>query len=122
MDAVVHRELRELEESLWRPETRYDGAWMRRVLHPEFREFGRSGRVYDLAATLDAASSPFETELPLPGFAVAEPAPGVALVTYVSRVRYEEGVLVANRSSLWTRGADGWRLRFHQGTPVTPIS
>jgi len=80
MDAVVHRELRELEESLWRPETRYDGAWMRRVLHPEFREFGRSGRVYDLAATL------------------------------------------ANRSSLWTRGADGWRLRFHQGTPVTPIS
>jgi hypothetical protein len=118
MDAAVQRALQELEESLWRPETRYDTVWMRRVLHPEFREFGRSGRVYDLAATLDADASAFETELPLPGFAVAEPARGVALVTYVSRVRYDEGVLAANRSSLWIRDPDGWRLRFHQGTPA----
>lgn len=118
MDRVAQRELQELEESLWRPETRYDTAWMRRVLHPEFREFGRSGRVYDLAATLDAPASAFETELPLPGFAVAEPAAGVALVTYVSRVRSGGAVLAANRSSLWIQGADGWRLRFHQGTPV----
>lgn len=116
MDAAGERALRELEESLWRPETRYDRSWMRRVLHPDFREFGRSGRVYDLARTLDAAVSAFEAELPLPDFAVAELAPGVALVTYVSRVRSDGGMLTANRSSLWLRGADGWRLRFHQGT------
>jgi hypothetical protein len=118
MDAATERELEVLEESLWRPETRWDGTWMRRVLHPGFCEFGRSGTVYDLAATLEAPASPLETELPLPDFAVAEPAPGVALVTYVSRVRSDEGVLVANRSSLWIRGTDGWRLRFHQGTPA----
>ena len=118
VDAAHRRQLQELEESLWRPETRYDAVWMRRVLHPEFREFGRSGRVYDLAATLDAPDSAFEAELPLPDFTVVEPAPGVALVTYVSRVRFPEGLLVANRSSLWIRDTDGWRLRFHQGTPV----
>lgn len=118
MGTAVRRELQELEEALWRPETRYDRVWMRRVLHPEFREFGRSGRVYDLDATLDAPASAFEAELPLPGFTVAEPAPAVVLVTYVSRVHYDDGLLMANRSSLWIRGADGWRLRFHQGTPV----
>ncbi len=118
MDAAEQRELQDLEESLWRPETRYDAAWMRRVLHPDFREFGRSGRVYDLDATLALPVSAFEAELPLPAFTVAEPAPGVALVTYVSRVRYDEDVLAANRASLWIRGADGWRLRFHQGTPA----
>jgi hypothetical protein len=118
VETAAQRALQHLEESLWRPETRYDEAWMRRVLHPDFREFGRSGRVYDPAATLAVEASAFEAELPLPEFAVAEPAPGVALVTYLSRVRYGEGVLAANRSSLWIRGADGWRLRFHQGTPT----
>ncbi|MCU1472795.1 DUF4440 domain-containing protein [Amnibacterium sp.] len=118
MEKDAARRLQELEESLWRPQTRYDEAWMRRVLHPEFLEFGRSGRVYDLAASLVVEPGAFEAELPLPGFAVTEPAPGVALATYVSRVRYDEGVLAANRSSLWIRDGAVWRLRFHQGTPV----
>jgi hypothetical protein len=118
VDPAAERELRELEESLRRPETRYDEARMRRVLHPDFVEFGRSGRVYDPAASLAVEVAVFDAELPLPGFAVAEPAPGVALATYLSRVRYEEGVLAANRSSLRIRTDRAWRLRFHQGTPV----
>src|SRR3954453_1752089 len=56
--------LRELEESLWRPETRYDLAYMRRVLTPDFLEFGRSGRVYRLEDTLATTPAPFVTELP----------------------------------------------------------
>jgi hypothetical protein len=119
VDATTERELQEFEESLWRPETRYDPAWMRRLLHPGFLEFGRSGRVYDLSATLAARPAPFEALLPLPGFTVAEPAPGAALITYVSRVRSGDGEeLAANRSSLWIRDGERWRLRFHQGTPI----
>ena len=118
IDADTEQHLRELEEGLWRAETRFDPDWMRRVLHPDFLEFGRSGRVYDLEATLAAEAAPFSVELPLPGFTVREPAPGVALVTYVSRVDHLDGQpLAANRSSLWVR-ADDWRLRFHQGTPI----
>jgi len=112
-------ELRALEESLWRPETRFDEDWMRRVLHPDFFEIGRSGRIYDLAATLAAEAAPFETVLPLPDYTVREPAPGIALVTYVSRVVHDDGVeLAANRSSLWVHDGTAWRLHFHQGTPV----
>ena len=112
-------ELRGLEEGLWRPETRFDEAWVRRVLAPEFLEFGRSGRVYDLEATVSTEPAPFTAVLPLPGFTVRRPAHDVALVTYLSRVTSEEGrEVAANRSSLWVRHDDGWRLHFHQGTPV----
>lgn len=119
MDDADAGELQRLEEGLWRPETRFDEQWMRRVLHPEFLEIGRSGRVYDLAATLAAPAEPFETDLPLPGFTAVEVTAGVVLVNYVSRVRRAgaEG-LRARRGSLWLRDESGWRLRFHQGTPV----
>jgi hypothetical protein len=119
IDAHTEAELQALEESLWRPETRFDPGWVRRIVHPDFLELGRSGRVYDLAAMLAIEPGPFTARLPLPGFTVREPSPGVALVTYVSHVTHGDGEeLAANRSSLWVRHADGWRLHFHQGTPA----
>jgi hypothetical protein len=42
MEEATERKLRDLEESLWRSETRHDPARMRRLLHPDFLEFGRS--------------------------------------------------------------------------------
>ena len=109
--------LRELEESLWRSETRYDAAYVERVFHPDFAEFGQSGRVWTREASIAAAGGEIAVELPLPELAVAFPAPGVALVTYLSRQL--DGSGLANRSSLWLRTPDGWRLRFHQGTPTS---
>jgi hypothetical protein len=44
----------------------------------------------------------------------------VAQVTYHSGVRIEGVVYWARRCSIWSRGADGWKLRFHQGTPFEP--
>jgi ribonuclease HI len=41
-------------------------------------------------------------------------APGVVLVTYTA-VR---GDVRSRRSSVWLAHGDGWRLRFHQGTPA----
>jgi ribonuclease HI len=103
-----------LEESLWRPETRYDAAHVARVFHPDFLELGQSGRTWTLE-TMAMAGEPIGVELPLPEYRVSLVAPDVALATYVSRKL--DGSGAANRSSVWLRGADGWRLRFHQGTP-----
>jgi hypothetical protein len=44
--------LRDLEESLWREETRFDRAHMGVVLAPGFLEFGMSGRRYDRDAII----------------------------------------------------------------------
>lgn len=118
MDSPDVVQLRALEESLWRAETRYERGYMERVLDPEFAEFGRSGRSYTREQCLAATGAEIRAELPLREFAAHEIGPDVVLLTYVSVVDYDERQ-VSNRSSLWVRNDGTWRLRFHQGTPAT---
>ena len=110
--------LQRLEETLWLTQSRFDRAYMEQVLAPDFFEFGRSGRVYRREDTLNVPFEPSEVRLPMPKFAVRLIAPDVALVTYVSEVKFTDVNETANRSSLWSRYPTGWRLRFHQGTPI----
>jgi hypothetical protein len=113
MDDEDLRQLRELEESLWRESTRFDRAHVERVYHPDFLEFGQSGRIWQRQASIDAEPSGIDAELPLPDWRAELLTSDVALVHYVSRT----GFGVHNRTSVWLRTDDGWRLRFHQGTP-----
>jgi ribonuclease HI len=112
---VVLEELPELEWSLWRAETRFDLAYMERVLAPDFLELGRSGRVWTREAILAVPWQ--DLDATLTDLAVAGVADGVALVTYVSEVRHDE-LERASRASLWRGDAGRWQLRFHQGTPL----
>ena len=111
-------ELRRLEESLWRRETRFDRAYMEGVLAPDFFEFGRSGRVYDRAETLSIGASDIDAKLPLAAFRITGLDIATVLVTYVSEVGASKEALLSNRASIWSRTDAGWRLRFHQGTPA----
>ena len=110
------RELELLEESLWRAETRFDRAWMERVLAPGFFEFGRSGRVYSREDTLGIAARPIDATLE--DCNVRLLSSDVAQVTYTSVETYNGVEQIANRSSLWSRTEDGWQLVFHQATAV----
>jgi hypothetical protein len=112
-----YEQLRELEESLWRVERRFDRGYMDSTLAPDFFEFGRSGRVYVRNDTLNVEIGTIHATLPLPQFAARLIAGDVALVTYVSELTYGNTLEQAIRSSLWSRYETGWRLRFHQGTP-----
>jgi hypothetical protein len=111
------QEFRDLEESMWRAETRFDRDYLERVLHPDFFEFGRSGRRWTREETMAMESGEIDAVLPLTGFTVTELGQDTVLVTYLSIVWHGE-VDYANRSSIWVRDGDAWRLRFHQGTPV----
>ncbi|WP_336921561.1 nuclear transport factor 2 family protein [Aquipuribacter sp. SD81] len=116
----MEEELRRLEESLWRAETRFDRRYMDAVLAPDFAEFGRSGRRWDRAEILAMTGDVLDARLV--DLRVSLLADGVALVTYVSEVQTNGvagDVQRANRSSVWVHGDGAWRLRFHQGTPVT---
>lgn len=106
-----------LEESLWRRETRFDRAYMERLLAEEFIEIGRSGRVYSRSAILAVTDQPIEAKLPLPGLVVREISKDVLQVTYNSRVVCNGEVEKGRRSSLWRKAQRGWVLVFHQGTP-----
>jgi hypothetical protein len=109
--------LKELEESMWRSETRFDREYMERILSPDFFEFGRSGRIYKRKDTLAAPSQEIGARLPLKDFKVHQISDNVVLVTYVSIIE-SENVQIGNRSSIWMKTDEGWKLRFHQGTPV----
>ncbi|WP_162237885.1 nuclear transport factor 2 family protein [Rhizobium sp. Leaf262] len=113
-------EIRQLEESLWIAETRFDVVLMNEILAKDFFEFGRSGRTYNRAEILVEArpGQTINATIPLLNFHARLLSPGIVQVTYVSEAVYGGKVEWANRSSIWSRDGDGWKLRFHQGTPV----
>ncbi|MGW8375166.1 DUF4440 domain-containing protein [Streptomyces sp. ODS28] len=114
---AIAAELRLLE-----PRVRRSPALARELLDPDFVEVGSSGRRWTYAQMLD--------DLPgLPGAEGDEPAcvperltgvplaPGLVHLTYETRI----GGVHARRSSLWRRDARaGWRMYYHQATPVPP--
>lgn len=105
------------EEELWHPASRYDRARVDALFADDFYEIGRSGRVHQRDALLASPPGHFSTVIPFPNFAARVLAPDVVQLTYDSIVTYDDGVLRARRSSIWTLTPSGWRIRFHQGTP-----
>ncbi|QCI97504.1 DUF4440 domain-containing protein [Agrobacterium larrymoorei] len=117
-------DIRRLEESLWITETRYDTKLMNEVFAKDFFEFGRSGRTYARADLIIEArpGQIIDATIPLLNFHARHLSADIVQVTYISEAVYGGEVERANRSSIWSRGIDGWRLRFHQGTPVYDVA
>ena len=96
------------------PATRADPALSRELLHPDFTEFGASGRIWDRESIVVAmAADPGELTMAeeMRGFQLA---PDVVLLTYRVNRRAQSSL----RSSIWTVYDGRWVLVFHQGTPV----
>lgn len=110
--------LKELEESLWRSETRFDLAHQEKIFAPDFFEFGRSGKTYTREQMLQTEQQPIRAKLPLQNFCIHPLDANNVLVTYVSEVHCAGKIENANRCSVWSKTSTGWQLRFHQGTPV----
>jgi hypothetical protein len=112
--------LQALEVEIHHPGARCSRARLEQLLHPEFHEVGRSGRPYDRATVIRFLAG---QESPPPtvsdGFRVTPLAPDVALLTYRSAQRQEDGLGNHTlRMSVWVHGSEGWQLRYHQGTPA----
>ncbi|MDH4059537.1 MAG: nuclear transport factor 2 family protein [Aquincola sp.] len=112
------------EAALHRPAVRADRARMNALLHADFVEFGRSGQVWTRQATLDEFGGTQATAdgptIHAQDFALHRVADDVVLLTYRSAHVDADGRRHrwSLRSSVWQRVPDGWRLRFHQGTPT----
>lgn len=105
---VVRREL-----LLHDPEVRNDPKRLLALLHPDFREYGASGRTWDRSdiavATVGGQDVITATDLDARRLAV-----DVVLLTYRSRAGQQEAL----RSSTWVFTDGAWLLLFHQGTPA----
>jgi hypothetical protein len=113
--------LRRLEEQMHGKPTRQDPNRLDALLHPDFEEFGRSGAHYDRAEILEELGSEALVPRVRAGdYSLSLLGEDVALLTYESAHLDEGGRPFRRtlRSSLWVRTADGWQIRFHQGTPA----
>ncbi len=114
-------QLKSAEVDLQRPEIRRDARTAGAYLHESFIEFGRSGQIYDRTRMLEM----LQTEEPRgrivsQDYAVARLDENAALLTYRTAVVEGPGSLHRHtlRASLWIKTPNGWKLRFHQGTPT----
>ena len=95
-----------------------DSAQVRELLHPDFREVGQSGRVFDRAGILDdvASRSPKPPYI-LENLRCVGLSTDIVLATYRAIAATDHGVRVSERSSVWLCNGGTWQLYHHQGTP-----
>lgn len=89
------------------------------LIHPDFREYGRSGREYDFAAIAEhLLTQTREVAIHAQNFAVQQLAPSLALLTYQTADQHDNGEFdrYTLRSSIWQHNAQTWQMIFHQGT------
>ncbi|NGN92906.1 nuclear transport factor 2 family protein [Nocardioides sp. KC13] len=105
-----------LERELQTASVRADPSRLVELLAPDFEEIGASGRQWDITSILEMLAGEDEdmSDIEVHGLTGRVIADGVIILRWQS-VRDECRV---NRTSLWQRRPEGWRLVHHQGTPV----
>ncbi len=104
-----------LERALLTDDVRADPASVAALLHPEWAEVGRSGRLLSREDLL-ASIGPLTDRVTLEVVSVDPVAPGALLLVW----RADRGSGTSTlRSSLWVRSGERWLQRFHQGTDET---
>jgi hypothetical protein len=117
-DTPLLDELTALEQLLHDPAARRNPTQVALLLADEFREFGKSGRVYDKPAILQllADEPPGQPPILADEFALTAVSTDAALLTY----RSTSAGTTAVRSSLWVHRDGRWQMLFHQGTKSSP--
>ncbi|MFF7788379.1 DUF4440 domain-containing protein [Streptomyces sp. NPDC007991] len=109
------------ELTLLDPDVRRSPERIAALLHPEFHEFGASGRHWSREAVIAALVEATDLESPP---VVPSRVHGVRLAADLVHLTFDtecDGSR-AHRSSLWRRTEDGWLLYFHQATPFGRIT
>lgn len=109
-EAVIAAELRLLE-----PGTRRNGEAVRKLLHPDFREFGQSGRVWDRNSVVDAISDSTES-ITAEGIRPTRLGPDAILLTYTAHASDSTSL----RTSIWLRSDETWLMLHAHGTTTSP--
>ena len=102
------------ELALLDPGVRGDRRRVDALLHPDFREHGASGRIWDRDSVMVMLDGTDPDGPPI----VASRMKGVRLAPGLVHLTFDTDAdgRRAHRSSLWRRTEQGWQLYFHQGT------
>ena len=111
MDLKDH--IRQLEESLLKPEVRSSGSELKRILADDFFEIGSSGRVLYKGEVI-AEDGIGIVKMTLSDFDIRSLSDDIVLATY--RIFNELSNQHSLRSSIWKHNEGVWKMVFHQGT------
>ncbi|MFF6877246.1 MULTISPECIES: DUF4440 domain-containing protein [Streptomyces] len=106
------------ELALLTPKVRRSPERVGALLHPDFHEFGASGRHWSRAAiiaSLAATAEPGAEPVAVSALRGVQLAPDLVHLTYDTEYDGSR----AHRSSLWRRTEGRWLLYFHQATPFS---
>ncbi|GAA2307918.1 nuclear transport factor 2 family protein [Streptomyces hawaiiensis] len=106
------------ELALLTPKVRRSPERVGALLHPDFHEFGASGRHWSRAAiiaSLEATTEPGARPVAVSALRGVQLAPDLVHLTYDTEYDGSR----AHRSSLWRRTEGRWLLYFHQATPFS---
>ena len=114
-DIAVLAQIGALEQRLLDPEVRARPDEVERLLHPDFREVGASGRTWTRAALVAALRDDPGAGAAMDDVQATRVTEDVVLLTYTA---VPPAGPRSRRSSVWVASAGGWRVVFHQGTPL----
>lgn len=116
MDFII-----EQERVLHSFKTRQNPDVVARLLHPSFKEVGRTGNHFDYGETLaslkgEAYSAGY---IHSQDYECIELEPFIQLLLYKSAWVDESGAIstFTQRSSIWIFIGEYWQMQYHQGTP-----
>ncbi|MDI9628029.1 MAG: ribonuclease HI family protein [Acidobacteriota bacterium] len=101
------------EKELLSDRVRSDSGRVRELLHPQFTEFGASGRIWTRNRLL-AEIRPMPMRVRYEAIGADRLADDLVLLRWRALSAHSEWL----RSSIWQRTDGKWQLRFAQGTPV----
>ena len=109
-----------LELELHQPSVRKSRSRLEELLHDSFIEIGRSGKIYNKEQILTSLQSEATHRVWSQDYALQPISDGLVLLTYRSaHVGPDESLTrFSRRSSLWEKSEQGWKMRYHQGTPT----
>jgi glyoxylase I family protein len=122
MDAkILSSHLKRLEKSLLSKSVRKNPSKLSELIADEFREIGKSGRVWTKQTVIDALKKESYTGITITDFNLSLLSENIALVTYTAHHEQKRNVPFSRsiRSSIWKMTDNKWKMVFHQGTPVT---
>lgn len=120
MDILIEQEV-----ALHQYDVRQNKLEVTRLLHPDFREVGVSGRSYDYESIVKrmGAEKSSKGHIHSQDYECIQIEPSAQLLLYRSVFVDEHGGFshFAKRSSIWVLSGVQWQMKYHQGTSCEPF-
>jgi len=114
----MENKILELEMKLLDKNVRASSEDLEKLLSKEFVEIGASGRIYHYEDVLNLHESE-EIDYEINNFRIQNIAEDSILALYTIEITDELNIKhKSNRSSIWIKRSNQWRIIFHQGTNI----